>query len=197
MPAQVSAYDDPTLSWEAWNTPDNLNVDQADNNIFRLVAEAAVPRQAAAGRRGRRPRGRRRATQESAPSRSTSQAAVTRAYADLWLAHRAARIIGAIAILSIASRTPPRASTRSARRAQADVLRAQVELTHGSSPQRTAGSLRSTPPRAELNALLSRTPDAPLGEPEMPAVRRIETPLATLIERAARSSAPSWPASAP
>ena len=62
-------------------------------------------------------------------------------------------------------------------------MRAQVELTHSVIEQRTAG-LMIDAARAELNALLSRTPDAPLGEPEAPAVHRIETPLATLIERA-------------
>ena len=35
-PAQVAAFDDPTFSWEAWDIPESLRVDAAENNIFRL-----------------------------------------------------------------------------------------------------------------------------------------------------------------
>src|SRR5258705_7488285 len=36
LPAQAAAWDDPTLSWEAWNAPDSFRLDHADNNIFRV-----------------------------------------------------------------------------------------------------------------------------------------------------------------
>jgi hypothetical protein len=84
---------------------------------------------------------------------------------------------------STVSRTPPRASTPVGQTGQSDVLRAQVELTHAIIEERTA-ALAIEAARADLNSLLSRTPDAPLGEPEAPAVHRIEMSLAALIERA-------------
>src|SRR3990172_2850516 len=34
---RVTAYDDPVLSYEAWNAPDSLRLDRADNSIFRVA----------------------------------------------------------------------------------------------------------------------------------------------------------------
>src|SRR4030095_3951580 len=36
VPARVRAYDDPVVSWEAWNFPESFRVDEADNNILQL-----------------------------------------------------------------------------------------------------------------------------------------------------------------
>ena len=49
VPDQVSALDDPTLSYEAWNIPDSLRIDKADNNIFRRRRSSLFP--ASAGSR--------------------------------------------------------------------------------------------------------------------------------------------------
>jgi outer membrane protein TolC len=43
MPAQARAWDDPTLSYEAWNAPNSFRVDRADNNIFRLSQRIPFP----------------------------------------------------------------------------------------------------------------------------------------------------------
>src|SRR4029077_19976278 len=87
VPARVSALDDPVLSWEAWNAPESLRIDEADNNIFRvsqkipffgkraLAAEVAT----------------RDAEMIATEARGTELdvvAAVTRAYYELWRAHR-------------------------------------------------------------------------------------------------------------
>jgi len=47
MPARVSAWDDPTVSWESWNFPDSFRLDHADNNIIRLSQKIPFP-----GKRG-------------------------------------------------------------------------------------------------------------------------------------------------
>lgn len=181
-PAQVSAFDDPTLSWEAWDIPESLRVDAAENNIFRLSQKLPFP--------GKRRLAGDAATHEADAAgqdargiRLDVQAAVTRAYADLWLAGERAHIIDRDRALFERSARTAESQYAIGQTAQADVLRAQVELTHSVIEQRTAG-LAIDAARAELNALLSRTPDAPLGDPEPPTVRRIDAPLATLIERA-------------
>lgn len=184
-PAQVSALDDPTLSWEAWDIPESLRVDAAENNIFRLNQKLPFP-------------GKRRLAGEAASheaeaagedvrtTRLEVRAAVTSAYADLWLAGERARIITRDRVLFERSARTAESQYAIGQTAQADVLRAQVELTHSVIEERTAG-LAIEAARAELNALLSRTPDAPLGDPEPPLVQRIDTPLPALIERALAS----------
>src|SRR5262245_40685242 len=42
-PAQARAWDDPVLSWEAWNAPENMNVADAENNIFKLAQKIPFP----------------------------------------------------------------------------------------------------------------------------------------------------------
>src|SRR5689334_14441090 len=37
VPRRVSGLEDPTFSWESWNSPDAFRPDRADNNIFRLA----------------------------------------------------------------------------------------------------------------------------------------------------------------
>jgi cobalt-zinc-cadmium efflux system outer membrane protein len=85
-PPQARAWDDPVVSWEAWNAPDDFNVANADNNIFRLAQKIPFP-------------GKRRLAAESAAdeARATGYAAdavvldidveVKRAYWSLWQAH--------------------------------------------------------------------------------------------------------------
>src|SRR5262245_40886800 len=43
VPAQARAWDDPVVSWEAWNAPNNFNVAHADNNIFRVAQRFPFP----------------------------------------------------------------------------------------------------------------------------------------------------------
>ena len=54
-PARVSSYDDPVVSWEAWNTPESFRIDQADNNIFKLSQKIPFPgKRSLAGRMAER-----------------------------------------------------------------------------------------------------------------------------------------------
>src|SRR5262249_36191921 len=87
VPAQARAWDDPVVSWEAWNAPNNLNVAHADNNIFRVAQRFPFP-------------GKRRLAGESAAEDARAAAldadavvldvetAVKRAYWSLWRAHQ-------------------------------------------------------------------------------------------------------------
>ena len=43
VPAQASAYEDPMLSWESWNAPENFRLNEANNNIFRLSQKIPFP----------------------------------------------------------------------------------------------------------------------------------------------------------
>jgi outer membrane protein TolC len=194
VPAQTRAWDDPVLSWEAWNTPDNFNVAHADNNIFRVAQRVPFP-------------GKRRLAGESAAegARAASLAAdavvldvetaVKRAYWSLWQAHQRLGVYGRQRVL--AERFAKTAEQRYAIGgvSQSDVLRAQVELTHAITDEQT-GALAIDTARVGLNALLSRPPADPLGVPEerrLPDLPQtadplIETALARRPELAAQDA---------
>ena len=80
-PVQASAYDDPTVSYEAWNTPESFDLDHADNNIFKLSQRVPFPgKRSLAGKIAERDAdvaGRRR-TRSSSMSSPRSSAPTTR-----------------------------------------------------------------------------------------------------------------------
>jgi outer membrane protein, heavy metal efflux system len=182
MPAQARAWDDPVVSWEAWNAPNNLNVAHADNNIFRVAQRFPFP-------------GKRRLAGESAADDARAaalgadavvldvEAAVKRAYWSLWQAHERLAVYERQRVL--AERFEKTAVQRYAIGAvpQSDVLRAQVELTHAITDVQS-GSLAIDTARAALNALLSRPPGDPLGVPEEPRVPELPPSANALIEAA-------------
>ena len=164
MPAQARAWDDPTLSYEAWNTPDSFRLDRADNNIFRLSQKIPFP--------GKRALAGDVATHDAAQSAHEAEnarleviAAVTRAFADLWLAYERLDVLtrekGLVERLThvVEERYGTGEST------QADVLRVQVELTHLANRLQTE-RLTISQARAELGALLSRDARSLGGRPE-------------------------------
>jgi cobalt-zinc-cadmium efflux system outer membrane protein len=182
MPAQARAWDDPVVSWEAWNAPNNLNVAHADNNIFRVAQRFPFP-------------GKRRLAGESAADDARAaalgadavvldvEAAVKRAYWSLWQAHERLAVYERQRVL--AERFEKTAVQRYAIGAvpQSDVLRAQVELTHAITDVQS-GSLAIDTARAALNALLSRPPGDPLGVPEEPRLPELPPSANALIEAA-------------
>jgi len=99
--------------------------------------------------------------------------AVKRAYADLWRAHEELAVVRRQKAL--AERVAHLAAERyaSGQAGQADVLRAQVEVTHLTNMD-GSGVLAIESARAELNALLGRPPSDPLGVPE--PMRRMHLP---------------------
>jgi outer membrane protein, heavy metal efflux system len=193
-PTQARAWDDPVLTWEAWNAPENMNVARAENNIFRLAQRIPFP-------------GKRRLAAESAGEEARAvargadavgldvEAAVKRAYWSLWEAHQRVAVYERARIL--AERFAKTAEQRYAISGvpQSDVLRAQVELTRAITEART-GALAIETARATLNALLSRPPRDPLGVPEAPHLPEpppgtealIETALAHRPELAAQAA---------
>jgi outer membrane protein TolC len=179
LPAQARAWDDPVVSWEAWNVPGSLAVHEADNNIFRVAQRIPFP--------GKRELAGTIASGDAeAAARATDAteldvvAAVTRAYWDFWEAHQRLQIYGRDKELAQRFARVAEQKYGVGEVPQADVLRAQVELTHALTRLAT-GPLAIASAGAELNALLSRPPDAPLGTPQDPSVAAPDVMSARLI----------------
>lgn len=163
IPARVSAYDDPTLSYEAWNTPNSFRLDQADNNIFRLSQKIPFP--------GKRTLDGQVAEGDAEMARREAEmveldviAAVKRAYFDLWMVHQ--NLLTYARDKALVQRLAHIAEQRYATSqvSQADVLRAQFEVTHLIT-RVTTETLAIESARAELGALLSRGADKVVGTP--------------------------------
>jgi outer membrane protein TolC len=182
VPSQASAYDDPTFSWEAWNTPESFAVDRADNNIFRLTQKIPFPgKRGLAGRRAERDADMARA--ESAAKENEIVATAKRAYFDLWqreqnvlIYRRDADLVARFARIAEQKYAVGQVS-------QPDVLRAQVERTRLLARVETE-RLGADEARAELRAVLGRSAGAPLGMPEDPPPPRLPESAAPLVERA-------------
>ncbi|HXJ33621.1 MAG TPA: TolC family protein [Candidatus Eisenbacteria bacterium] len=180
VPAQASAYDDPVVSWEAWNIPESVDVARADNNIFRLSQKIPFPgKRTLAGEVARH-----EADAVGADADATELdvvADVKRAYWSLWLRHQRLLVFEREkALLERYARLSEQKYALS-EVPQPDVLRAQVELTHAINRVTTEG-LALDGARAELNALLSRSPDEPLGTPQDPTFPGVRAPLAALVD---------------
>ncbi|MGH7895123.1 MAG: TolC family protein [Candidatus Binatia bacterium] len=182
MPAQAAAYDDPVVSWEAWNIPESVDVARADNNIFRLSQKIPFP-----GKRTLAGEAARDEADAVGADADTVEldvvAAAKRAYWDLWMRHQ--RFLVYEREKSLVERYARLAEQRYAlgEVPQPDVLRAQVEVTHAVNRVTTEG-LALDAERAELNALLSRPPEGPLGTPEDPVFTDVWVPLDALVDLA-------------
>ncbi len=171
IPTRVSAYDDPMFAYEAFNAPESLRLDQADNNIFRLSQRVPFPgKRTLAGVVAEHDAEAMR--QDIATVELDVIAAVKRAYYDLWLVHQTLEVYEREKAL--VQRFAHIAEQRYATSAvtQSDVLRAQVELTRLIN-RVTTERLAIDSARAELNALLSRGSEEPLGVPESPPAPRL------------------------
>src|SRR5262245_1700766 len=184
VPAQVSAYDDPTLSWEGWDIPNSLRVDEAENNIFRLSQKVPFP-----GKRtlaGTVAEHKADAGQQAVHVAELEVAtAVKRAYYALWLTRQKRDILSRDKLLVERFTHTAEQKYGVGDATQADALRAQVELTHMIIEVNTA-ALAIEEAEAELNALLSRAPDEPLGVPEDPPMQPVGASVETLTDLAMR-----------
>jgi outer membrane protein TolC len=185
VPDRVSAYDDPTFEYEAWNVPESLKIDRADNNIFKLSQKVPFP-------------GKLRLTGEMA-RRDADMAArgadaveldvlanLKHAYFTLWQAQQNLAIYQRDE--DLVRRFARVAEQRYAlgEVTQPDVLKAQVELTHLVN-RVTTESLSIESDRAELAALLSKSPEDIPGSPEeLPSPELVESADA-LTDRAFRN----------
>jgi len=182
VPARVSAYDDPTFSYEAWNAPESFRLDRADNNILRLSQKIPFPgKRRLAGEAAERDA--ERAGDTATRAELDVVAAVKRAYYDLWRAHQNVHIYSRDKELveRLAQTVEQRYTVGEG--AQPDVLRAQVELTRALN-RLTSEGLAVDSARAGLAAILSREDDAGLGVPEDPPRPSLEKPLDELVARA-------------
>ncbi|MBI3770125.1 MAG: TolC family protein [Deltaproteobacteria bacterium] len=171
VPARVVALDDPVLSYEAWNAPESLRLDRADNNIFRLSQKIPFPGKRALAEEVAT-RDAEMATKDARGTELDVVASITKAYYELWRIHRL------IAVYSrekdLAQRVARIAEQKygTSEVSQSDVLRAQVELTHLINRVHTETlSVRSA--EAELRELLSRPGTDPFGIPEDPSPPRL------------------------
>ncbi|MGH7822662.1 MAG: TolC family protein [Candidatus Binatia bacterium] len=184
VPARVFAYDDPMFAYEAWNFPESFRLDQAGNNILKLSQKIPFP--------GKRTTARAAAEHDAGRAREAVGraelgvvASARKAYYDLWRAHQN------LLIYSRDRELVERLARISERRyavgevSQPDVLRAQVELTRLLNRVATE-TLAVDSARAELNAILSRSPDDPLGVPEDPPDPRLDVSVEALTGRALR-----------
>jgi outer membrane protein TolC len=171
VPARVSALEDPVLSWEAWNTPESLRIDEADNNIFRVSQKIPFF--------GKRALAAEVATHDAemiaTEARGTELdvvAAVTRAYYELWRAHRLIAVYTREKDLvqRVARIAEQKYGTSEV--SQADVLRAEVELAHLLNRLQTA-TLAVKGAEADLRATLSRPGTDAFAVPEDPPPARL------------------------
>jgi len=184
VPARVSAYDDPTFSYEAWNAPESFRLDRADNNILRLSQKIPFPgKRRLAGEAAEHDA--ERARESASRAELDVVAAVKRAYYDLWRAHQNIQIYSRDQELVERLVQTVEQRYRVGEGAQPDVLRAQVELTRALN-RVTTERLAVDSARAGLAALLSREDDAGLGVPEDPPSPSLEAPLDELVARALR-----------
>src|SRR5262249_7057552 len=184
-PARISSYDDPVASWEAWNAPESFRVDQADNNIFKLSQKIPFPgKRGLAGRMAERD-----ADVSSADASATERglvAMVKRAYYALWQTHKNLTIYSRDKALVEHLAKIAEGKYVVGQVSQPDVLRSQVELTRLIN-RVTTETLAIDGARAELNALLSRSPSEPLGVPEDPQPPKLDQTDQDFIARALKS----------
>ncbi|MCI0733512.1 MAG: TolC family protein, partial [Methylococcaceae bacterium] len=166
VPDQVSAYEDPTLSWEAFNAPENFRIDQTDNNIIRLSQKIPFPGKL--GLKGEI------ASKEAEKMEAELKAVeidivaqVKKAYFDLWLTYQTLEVYRRNRELVAQFARIAEQKYAVGLVSQPDVLRAQVELTRLVN-RVTTETLALAKAQARVNALLSRSPEAPLGIPQSP-----------------------------
>ena len=182
MPARVSAWDDPTVSYESWNFPDSFRLDHADNNIFRLSQKIPFPgKRGLAGAVAERDAEVARGATE-AVALDVTEAAKT-AYWDLWQAHQMLHVYARDRGLMERYARIAEKRYGVGEVSQVDALRAEVEVTRLAN-RASSQALTIAGEAAALNALLSRAPDEPLGVPEDPPAPRLDRSPDALVELA-------------
>src|SRR5918999_5207586 len=185
VPAQVSAYEDPMVTWESWNAPESFQLNEADNNIFRLSQKIPFP-------------GKLRLKGEIASKEAERMVAglkiteidivaqLKKAYYDLWLVYQNLEVYyrDQELVTQFARITEQKYAVGQV--SQPDVLRAQVEVTRlinrVTTERLTLGKVQ-----AQLNALMSRPPEAPLGKPQDPPPAGVPYTMADLEDLTLRN----------
>ena len=179
MPRQAAAWDDPTLSWEAWNAPDPFRVDRADNNIFTLSQKIPFPgKRRLAGEVAALDAD--RAHEEVAGTELGVIAQVKAAYYSLWEAQARIGVLARDRDLVARLTRSVESKYGAGDASQSDALRLQVELTHVANQLQTE-RLKADRARAALAALLSRTSSEVQGDPVAPPPPRLAAALEALV----------------
>jgi len=172
---QARALDDPTLSVQLWNIPQTFNVTQAQNTIFGLSQSFPFPGKLAL----KGDVASRAAEMTEQAVRGKERELVTRlkqAYYDLFLAQKGVQIHHEQVELLRQFVEITTAKFRTGKGSQADVLKAQVELSLLFQHLPALEQRRETA-EAMLNTLLDRDATAPLGLAQEPSQLPLEKPL--------------------
>ncbi|MBI4001775.1 MAG: TolC family protein [Nitrospira defluvii] len=163
---QARSLEDPTLSVQLWNVPQTFNVTQAQNSIFGLSQNLPFPGKLAL----KGDVASRSADMTEQAVRGKERELVARlkqAYYDLFLTHKAIQIHHEQVELLGQFVESTTAKFRTGKGSQADVLKAQVELSLLFQQLPVLEQRRETA-EAMLNTLLDRDSSAPLGIPQEP-----------------------------
>jgi outer membrane protein TolC len=173
--AQVRSLDDPILSLQLWNVPQPFNVAQTENHIFGLSQNLPFP-----GKLGLKGEiASRSADMSEQAVRAKERELVVRlkqSYYDLFLAQKAVQIHHEQVELLRQFVEITNSKFRAGKGSQADVLKAQVELSLLFQHLPVLRQRRKTA-EAMLNTLLDRDTSSPLGIAQEPSQAPIETPL--------------------
>ena len=170
--AQVRSLDDPILSLQLWNVPQPFKATQADNTIFGLSQSFPFPGKL--GLKGEVASRSADMTEQSVRAKERELVArLKQAYYDLFLAQKAVQIHHEQVELLRQFFEITNAKFRAGKGSQADVLKAQVELSMLFQHLPVLEQRRKTA-EAMLNTLLDRDPASPLGMAQEPAQLPLE-----------------------
>lgn len=170
--AQARSLDDPILSVQLWNIPQPFKATQADNTIFGLSQNLPFPGKLAL--KGDVASRSAEMTEQSVRAKERELVArLKQAYYDLFLAQKAVQIHHEQVELLRQFVAIANAKFRGGMGSQADVLKAQVELSLLFQHLPVLEQRRKTA-EAMLNTLLDRDPALPLGMAQEPAQLPIE-----------------------
>jgi outer membrane protein, heavy metal efflux system len=165
--AQVRSLDDPILSVQLWNIPQPFKATQADNTIFGLSQNLPFPGKL--GLKGEVASRSAEMTEQAVRAKERELVArLKQAYYDLFLAQKAVQIHHEQVELLRQFVAIANAKFRGGMGSQADVLKAQVELSLLFQHLPVLEQRRKTA-EAMLNTLLDRAPASPLDMAQEPA----------------------------
>jgi len=165
---QARSLDDPTLSVQLWNLPQTFNVTQAQNSIFGLSQSFPFPGKL--GLKGDVASRSAEMTEQAVHGKERELVArLKQAYYDLFLTHKAIQVHHEQVALLGQFVEITTAKFRTGKGSQADVLKAQVELSMLFQHLPVLEQRHETA-EAMLNTLLDRDPASPLGIPQEPTL---------------------------
>jgi outer membrane protein TolC len=169
------SLDDPILSLQLWNFPQNFNLTQTQNNIFGLAQNLPFPGKLAL--KGNVASRSADMTEQAVRAKERELVArLKQAYYDLFLAQKALQIHHEQVELFRQFVEIANVKFRAGKGSQADVLKAQVELSLLFQHLPVLEQRRETA-EAMLNTLLDRDPALRLGLAQEPSQLPVETPI--------------------